>query len=105
MAKVGLLIGLSGEAMRLAACNSNEPFEEFWLDKISQTSLGFVGAAVAGQALPPGIKPGRRLRFHRINVLDWRLEDVRTARPTRRRERAKRHPHEMLAELSETVGS
>jgi hypothetical protein len=105
LAKVGLLTGASGEDPRLAACNSSEAFEEFWLDNIAETHLGFIGAAVAASALPLGIKPGRRMRFHRINVLDWRLEDGPKARPTRRRERRTPHPHQMLAELSETVGS
>jgi len=101
LAKVGLLTGAAEGDLRFAARNSSEMFEEFWLDEIVETRLGFIGAAVDGPTLPLLIKPGQRMRFHRINVLDWRLEEGRTTK----RERVRRNPREMLAELSKSVRS
>jgi uncharacterized protein YegJ (DUF2314 family) len=104
-AKVGLLSGVREGALRLATINSTEVFEEFWLDDIAWTRLGFIGAAVDDPELPLLIKPGQRMRFHRINVLDWRLEDRRTARSAPKCARVSVTPRDMLAELSKTVGS
>jgi hypothetical protein len=102
-AKVGLLNGSTPGQMRFALRSSDEVFVELWLDAISETRLGFVGAAQDGPNLPPAIKPGQLLRFHRINVLDWRLGEPAPS-GSLQREFAGLRPNEKLAERPETFG-
>jgi uncharacterized protein YegJ (DUF2314 family) len=98
-------VGLRNADLGFAVRSSGEIYEGFWLGDIVETRLGFIGAAMEGQDLPARIKPGQRLRFHQINVFDWKLGDCAKPCPTTQRECVNRHPRNMLADLTEIVGA
>ena len=101
IAKVGLLKGATSDDLHFAARGSRDACDELWLDQIVETRLGFLGAIVDRNGLPRRVKPGQRLRFHQIHVLDWRWGDGTSSQPVSER----RHPREMLADLNEIVGA
>lgn len=102
--KVGLLKGATSDDLRFAARGSRDACDELWLDQIIETRLGFLGAVVERKDLPVHVKPGRRVRFHQIHVLDWRLGDIALTGTSSQPFAGRRHPREMLANLNEIAG-
>jgi len=103
-AKIGLLNGAKADNPRFAVQNSSDAYKDIWLGDIVETRLGFIGVPMPGQILPARLQAGQRLRFHGINVLDWRTGDGERERQFSPRECVRRHPREMLADLTEIVG-
>lgn len=80
-AKVGLIEGSGPQGLQLSVGATGEARQEFWVGGIVESGLGFVGAAVDARHRPAGTAPGRRVHFHVINVLDWRIGGCPAACP------------------------
>jgi hypothetical protein len=109
-AKIRIARGSGLRDPHLAAGAAGEGNEEFWVGGIVESGLGFVGARVATADCPKDLSIGQRVRFHALNVLDWRIDGQpelcpRTHAPCSHREAAGEVPSlsEILPPLSETA--
>ncbi len=110
-AKVGLIKGSGGRDPQLAVNGACEAREEFWVGGIVESGLGFVGSPVATRSRPPETAAGLQVRFHVINVLDWRIgvcpelcPKAQAPCPHPEPERVFAPSPEILPPLSETAG-
>ena len=69
-AKIGII---KRSGLRDPHSAAGEEREEFWVGGIVESGLGFVGARVANPLRPREFSTGKQVRFHVINVLDWRI--------------------------------
>ena len=74
-AKIALAKNAKPDNLHLAVGISGDTDEAFWVRAIAEFGLGFVGAPVDEGARPRLLAPGQQIRFHAINVLDWRIGD------------------------------
>lgn len=72
-AKIRVLKGSGPIDLQLAVKSSGETGDGIWVGGIVESGLGFVGAPVEDLGNTCQVAAGRQIRFHVINVLDWRV--------------------------------